>query len=123
MATKVVDIPDSFLQEDDAKWVSSLWDKYNQLRQPKLREWEEIRNYIFATDTTTTSNNSLPWKNTTTTPKLCQIRDNLHSNYMNTLFPDDNWLSWEGYTDESSTREKAEVIEKYMANKCRSNLS
>lgn len=121
MATKVVDIPDSFLQEDDAKWVSFLWDKYNQQRQPKLREWEEIRNYIFATDTTTTSNNSLPWKNTTTTPKLCQIRDNLHSNYMNTLFPDDNWLSWEGYTDESSAREKAEVIEKYMANKCRSN--
>lgn len=102
-----------------AKEIAYMWDKYNNQRRNKIDEWKELRNYVFATDTSTTSNATLPWKNKTTLPKLCQIRDNLHSNYVSSLFPNDEWLRWEGYTTEDSLIETAEAIEGYMRNKTR----
>jgi hypothetical protein len=88
-------------------------------RQQKINEWLELRNYIFATDTKTTSNSTLPWKNSTTTPKLCQIRDNLHSNYLSAMFPNDDWLQWEAATAEDAEKSKASTIKAYMSNKLR----
>lgn len=119
MSTKVAQIRGLLAQDDASKWVSQLWDKFNQQRQDKVNEWLELRNYIFATDTKSTSNESLPWKNSTTTPKLCQIRDNLHSNYISALFPNDSWLSWQAYTKDDAKHQTAKVIEGYMENKCR----
>src|SRR5690606_590214 len=52
-------------------------------------------------------------------PKLCQIRDNLHSNYISALFPNDNWLRWEAFNSDSASRQKAKSIESYMVNKTR----
>ena len=110
----------SMLDRDDASaWVSNLWDKFNNQRRVWVEEKKELRNYVFATDTTTTSNSSLPWKNSTTLPKLCQIRDNLHSNYLTALFPNENWLQWEANTRDGNKKDTALVIEGYMANKCR----
>lgn len=106
-------------QDDTAGYVSQTWSRFNIQRQAKIDEWLELRNYIFATDTRTTSNSTLPWKNSTTTPKLCQIRDNLHSNYISSLFPNDSWLSWQAYTKDAAKHETAKVIEGYMENKCR----
>lgn len=119
MSKKVMEISSMLAREDRAAQISTYWDKYNQQRRGKIEEWKELRNYIFATDTTTTSNASLPWKNSTTLPKLCQIRDNLHSNYISALFPNDDWLKWEGYSLDDQVKEKAEAIEAYMSNKCR----
>jgi hypothetical protein len=118
MSVKVAEIPTIF-RDNPARFVGNLWDSYNSARANKIDEWLELRNYIFATDTRTTSNQSLPWKNSTTTPKICQIRDNLHSNYLSSLFPNDKWLSWEAYTQDSAKKTKAKVIEGYMENKCR----
>ncbi len=78
-----------------------------------------LTNYLFATDTTKTTNSKLPWKNKTTLPKLTQIRDNLHANYMDALFPNDNWMKWEGYNLEDSTQKKRRAIESYLKNKIR----
>lgn len=119
MSKKIVELKTILMQDDASKWVSHLWNTYNNQRRGKIEEWLELRNYIFATDTTTTSNASLPWKNSTTIPKLCQIRDNLHSNYISALFPNDDWLKWQGYGKNDSIKKKAKAIESYMANKCR----
>jgi hypothetical protein len=119
MSSKVAEIGGLVQQDSAAAWVTQLWTKYNDARQGKVKDWEELRNYVFATDTTTTHNSKLPWKNTTTLPKLCQIRDNLHANYLSALFPNDNWLQWQGYTVDDSLKEKAKLIESYMSNKTR----
>ena len=74
---------------------------------------------MFATDTATTTNSSLPWKNKTTLPKLCQIRDNLHANYNSALFPNDDWMKWEGYTLDAEELQKKKAIQAYMSNKVR----
>ncbi len=118
MAKKPLQI-NEFGRQDIAKFIANTWDRYNSQRQEQIERWKEQRNYVFATDTTTTSNKSLPWKNSTTLPKLCQIRDNLHSNYISALFPNDQWLKWEAYTLKDASKEKASTIEAYIGNKCR----
>lgn len=107
------------VREDLAKYVAYEWHRHNSQRQEKIALWKELRNYVFATDTTTTTNKSLPWKNSTTLPKLCQIRDNLHSNYLSALFPNDEWLKWEAYTRDDAAKGKTEAIVAYMSNKAR----
>lgn len=102
-----------------AAFISNAWTTLNNQRQEKISQWLELRNYIFATDTRTTSNSSLPWKNSTTTPKLCQIRDNLHSNYLAAMFPNDDWLQWEAATAEDAEITKARTIKAYISNKLR----
>lgn len=119
MAGKQAQINSIINADSLAKDLSALYDRWKTQRSEKETEWRELRNYLFATDTTKTSNSSLPWKNKTTLPKLTQIRDNLHANYMDALFPNDNWLRWEGYTQDDVTLEKRRAIESYMKNKCR----
>jgi len=82
-------------------------------------ETKELRNYIFQTDTTKTTNANLPWKNKTSIPKICQIRDNLHANYMAALFPHDDWFKWEAETQVGADRDTARTIEAYMKQKIR----
>jgi hypothetical protein len=119
MSKKVLEIGKEFGQDSLAKYIAHTWHIYNTQRQDKINLWKELRNYVFATDTTTTSNKTLPWKNSTTLPKLCQIRDNLHSNYISALFPNDDWLKWEAYSKNDATKQKVTAIEAYMGNKTR----
>lgn len=119
MARKALEVNNLFGRDTEAKFIAFTWDNYNAQRRPKVEEWKELRNYVFATDTTKTTNSKLPWKNSTTLPKLCQIRDNLHSNYVSALFPNDEWLKWEAYTLEDSFKQKKTAIETYMSNKTR----
>jgi hypothetical protein len=100
-----------------AAQISDNWLNWDQLRSGWRTAVEELRMYIFATDTTTTTNSQLPWKNKTTLPKLCQIRDNLESNYMSALFPNDDWLQWKGHDNESVTQKKRQTIQAYMGTK------
>lgn len=97
-----------------AKEISDYWVKWNLARQETIRDWDEIRRYIFATDTTKTSNSKLPWKNKTTVPKLTQIRDNLHANYIASLFPKRKWLHWMADEKTSAYASKRMAIEDYM---------
>ncbi len=119
MAKKALELRSHFKGDDLAKYIASTWENLQSQRFSKVAQWKELRNYIFATDTSTTTNKTLPWKNSTTLPKLCQIRDNLHSNYISALFPNDDWLKWMGYDSNDSTKEKVNAIEAYMSNKTR----
>ena len=119
MAGKVTEIQTLITPEALAGQLTQLYDRWKQQRNNVEEEWLELRNYLFATDTSTTSNNSLPWRNKTTVPKLTQIRDNLHANYMDALFPNDSWFKWEGYSEDAVTKDKRATIESYLKNKIR----
>lgn len=116
---KPLELSKMFSRDNLAEYISNAWFTFNSQRRGKIEEWKELRNFVFATDTTTTSNAALPWKNSTTIPKLCQIRDNLHSNYISALFPNDNWLRWVAYSPDDAKKEKVSAIESYMSNKIR----
>lgn len=115
----VIAIQSMLASDDLAANVAEKWDNWNNQRSGWLAEKEEIRNYVFATDTGSTSAGGLPWKNKTTIPKLCQIRDNLHANYNSALFPNDEWMKWEGYTFDDDELAKKNAIQAYMSNKVR----
>lgn len=116
---KVLEIRNTLNRSSLATAIADSWDRWNNARLDKLAEWKELRNYLFATDTTTTTNSKLPWKNKTTVPKLAQIRDNLHANYLSALFPNDDWMRWEAYTQADASYAKKKVITSYMGNKVR----
>jgi hypothetical protein len=117
MAGKVAQIQKIISRESMARQLAGLYNNWWIQRIEKEEEWRELRNYLFATDTTKTTNSKLPWKNKTTLPKLTQIRDNLHANYMDALFPNDSWFKWEGFSLDSVTGKKRQAIEAYMKNK------
>lgn len=119
MVGKVLDLTDLTKPDGLSETIVNLYTNWDNQRDAWIQEQQEKRNYLFATDTSTTSNGSLPWKNKTTLPKLTQIRDNLHSNYMAALFPNDRWLRWEAHSVDAALIKKSNAIEAYMRNKIR----
>ncbi len=112
-----MDVEDLIQPDSLAHVIANKQFLWSGLRQPKIAEIKELRNYLYATDTRTTSNSALPWANKTTVPKLTQIKDNLHANYFAALFPSRDWNRWEAYDEESS--QKATLIKAYLDNKIR----
>ena len=102
-----------------AEDIADRFTQWNNAKRTKTEEWKELRNYIYATDTRTTSNSKLPWTNSTTTPKLTQIADNLHANYFSALFPQKRFFRFEAHDEDSNTKNKRDVIQAYMENKIR----
>lgn len=117
MAGDVLDLENLIGPDALAAEISNQFTEWNDLRRPKLEEWKELRNYLFATDTRTTSNAPLPWSNNTTTPKLTQIMDNLHANYFAALFPSRKWMRWEGDNKQDDAGGKSSVVESYLYHK------
>lgn len=114
MTGRVLELHNVIEPDQLATRITERWIEWETLRITQKNDWEEIRRYVYATDTTQTTNNQLPWKNKTTVPKLCQIRDNLYSNYTATLFPQRKWLIWEANEFDSNSTLKRDAITNYM---------
>lgn len=115
MTGKVLDLRQDILNEDRlAVAITEKWCEWDMMRNQWKQEKLEIRNYVYATDTKRTTNAQLPWKNSTTVPKLCQIRDNLYANYVATMFPQRKWLIWEANEEDPDSQAKRDAITNYM---------
>lgn len=114
---RTIDLNEFLGVDGTAETIANFWQTWDNLRATWVAEKKEIQEYIFATSTRQTENKILPWKNKVHIPKLCQIRDNLHANYMATLRPNDNAIVWEGDDTDSETREKRLTIQNYMGHK------
>lgn len=114
MTGKVLELQDVLQPDAMAVRITERYLQWETLRNAAKVDWEEVRRYVYATDTTQTTNNQLPWKNKTTVPKLCQIRDNLYSNYTATLFPQRKNVIWEANEKDSSSVDKRNAIQNYM---------
>lgn len=113
--SEVLVLDEILVKDQLACQIANWWMEWDMRREVKVSQWEEIQRYIFATDTSATSNAKLPWSNKTTIPKLSQIRDNLFANYMASMFPKRKWLSWEGATNADEDEAKKTAIESYIA--------
>lgn len=118
--SKAVQEINGILKPDDlAAFVAAKYVTWRGSCQEWLNESKELRNYLFQTSTKDTTNKKLPWKNSTSVPKLSQLRDNLHANYYAALFPHDDWFKWEAADKTGADRETARIIESYMKQKIR----
>lgn len=115
MAGRTLDLNDVIVKDQLGCRIAETWMTWNMFRAKKVSDWDEVRRYVYATDTSVTTNSKLPWKNKTTIPKLCQIRDNLYANYMASMFPKRKWLVWEPDDKASNDPEKREAITSYSA--------
>lgn len=115
MTSKVLQLDDVISKDRLATQIAETHVEWNNARRPAINVWEEIRRYVYATDTTHTSNSSNPWKNRTTIPKLCHIRDNLYSNYTATLFPKRKNMIWEANERDANSVRKRNAIINYMS--------
>lgn len=115
MTGKVIPLENVISPDLLATRITERYIQWDTFRGVAKQDWEEIRRYVYATDTTQTSNVTLPWKNKTTIPKLCQIRDNLFANYTATMFPKrgGKWLDWEA--GDSNSQDKRDAILNYMS--------
>lgn len=114
MTSKTLNLEEILSEDDLGTKIADKFLLWENLRQSRVDMWKEILEYVFATDTTKTTNAQLPWANKTTIPKMCQIRDNLHANYLASLFPNRNWLVWEGSTKLDESPSKKDAIQSYM---------
>lgn len=101
--------------------ITDIWIKWNQAKVEWRDSAQELRQYLFATSTKSTTNAKLPWKNSTVTPKLTQIRDNLHANYMAALFPSDDWFFWQSEDKTEDLAKKRRAITSYMKKKLKAS--
>jgi hypothetical protein len=115
MVGKVLELSNVINPDLLATRLTERYIQWDTLRNVAKVDWEEIRRYVYQTDTTQTTNNQLPWKNKTTLPKLCQIADNLYANYTATMFPQRKWLIWEANEKDSNSAEKRDSIVNYMS--------
>lgn len=103
-----------------ASHIVSLWTMWESSRNLANDRWHEVYKYIFATSTRDTTNETVTnWSNTTHRPKMANIFDTLTINYDAALFPNDDWLTWEGGDQDSVLQEKRATIESYMRTKHR----
>lgn len=106
-----------FVKDNLASIIYDNYKRWDDLRGTWKEEKKEIRQYVHATDTRKTSNEKLPWKNSTVTPKVTQIRDNLHANYLAALFPREEWFKFEPADKGSALAKKKQAVETYMRSK------
>jgi hypothetical protein len=114
MAGRTLDLDHILHKDQEACEIANKYIEWSTLRQRWLDSQAELRKYLFATDTTQTTNSKLPWKNKTTIPKLTQIRDNLLANYMAAIFPKRKWLHWLANEKDANSAMKRKSILDYM---------
>lgn len=115
MVGKTLELVGDIINPDmKASRLCEQYVQFENFRNPWKRSMEEVNRYVYATDTSQTSNSSLPWKNKTTLPKLCQISDNLYSNYTLTMFPKQKNIFWLADEEDSASVEKRNAIQNYM---------
>lgn len=114
MTSQVLELVGDLITPDQkASELARTYVEWEGRRWSWKQAMEEVNRYVYATDTSMTSNASLPWKNKTTLPKLCQISDNLLANYILTL-SQENAMAWRAGSEDSAAKEKRDAIENIM---------
>ena len=115
-----ITIEDLFVDGDGlAEDITALYMKWRDAKQVFQRRLDEVEQYVYATSTKETSNDSLPWSNSTHIPKLCQIKDNLEANYLDALMPNEDWFSFYGESIDEVAKERRDKVEAYLKAKHR----
>lgn len=104
-----------------AQEIVRTWTVWKGARSEWESRVEENKRYRYATSTKETTNIQNPHDHTTHVPKLAQIADNLHANYMAALFPNDDWLTFIGEDPEAEQFDKKQIVLSYIQNKHRLN--
>lgn len=113
-----------------AEEISNMWMEWTSARQQAEERWKETQQYVYATSTRETSNNTVGgveedddsgWSHSTHVPKITQIFDNLSANYMSALIPHEDWFKFVGNDGEAVLKSTRKTVEAYLQTKHRLN--
>lgn len=104
-------------EESLAANITSMWTEWRGAANVAYDRWKETTKYVYATSTRDTDNSTNGHDHSTHLPVITQIKDNLEANYMEGLFPNDDWFQFKGYDMESTFVEKRQIIEAYLKTK------
>ena len=113
--------PSGLKSEWLADKVSAMWLGYylSDERRVWLDEVDEVKKFLYATDTRSTSNSVNPASHSTHMPKLSQIADTLEAHYTSSWFPHPDWLQFvAGGINDNKPRVKR-IIESYIRSRHR----
>lgn len=102
-----------------ARTVAELWDQWYQNKTVFESTKDEVIQFLQATSTAGTTNQYNNHNHSTHRPKLTQIYDNLRSNYMSGLLPNENWFTFEPEDDSSADSSRRNKISAYLRTKHR----
>ncbi len=108
-------------KEQMASEISDLWVSWRSASSQHRDSVAEVLQYLYATDTKTTSNNANGHLHSTNIPKITQISDNLKANYASGLLPKPKFFMLEGEDTAAVTKETRSRIESYLVTKHRQN--
>lgn len=97
--------------------ISRIWEQWRGASNEARRRWEETTRYVYATSTNETTNASNDHNHSTHIPVITQIKDNLEANYIEALFPNDDWFIFKGFDQNSVDVTKRQTIESYLKTK------
>lgn len=101
--------------------IAANWNHWNGSRSEWRSRVEENKKYVLATSTKETTNVQNNHMHTTHIPKIAQIHDNLMANYMSALFPNDDWLRFEGNDPDAEGFDKKKAVLAYIQTKNKLN--
>lgn len=107
----------TYKDEPIAGAITDLWDQLSRERDLWLNRLSDLRSYLFAPDTSHTEVTKAGWQNKARVPKITQIYDNLGAQYLSALFPNENWVTFEGYKQEDMNTDN--MVEMYLRHKLR----
>ena len=118
-ATNTLDVYGIVEPEQIALEIARFYDKWKVDKNRWESSTKDLRDYLYATDTSTTANGVNPFFNRTTVPKLMQVAQNLHANYFEHMFSHKDWISWEAHNNEAALESKRRTVESYIRTKAR----
>ena len=89
------------------------WTTWQNIREPALSLWDEVNEYIHATDTSMLEGGQF-FDNRTHFPIVAEIYEDLQAIMESTIFPHEDWLGWKGYDLEGANNEKKRKILSYL---------
>lgn len=100
--------------EELAKQIANKFDTWKSQKQKIEKEWANTRAYIYATSTKDTINSKNPYKNTTTTPKLCQLFEQLYTLTFNIKFASGDFVEFVSAKQDEASKSKKETMNAYI---------
>lgn len=97
-------------------YIANLWCNWTTSQEwyDRIQETLEVRQFVYSTDTTTTSNRTNPWSHKTARPKICQIADTLKAQYVAALLPHDDVIQFQANTEDANKLEIKYLVEGYI---------
>lgn len=107
-------------RDEEQAFIDELIIQFTNMENARAKadaDAKELMDFLDATDTRSTTNNSLPFKNSTTIPKLAHIYQMMVTSYMEHMIPNRNWIDFVGNDNDAVSAEKREVVRSYVRGK------